>query len=358
MSTDAALPVVAPVRPESNRWLSWTGDLHTARVLRFASGVTAAMAIAFASAWPLFFLTPVLTAVFLSLPTAGPSNAQVLGLVVRALAAMVLGLVFTLFLLPYPLVYVPLLGLVLFHIYYLINRGGSMWLVLMALLAILILPMMANVADQAATVFAGWFAFSCVMAIAFYAAAHKLFPNPPGGPALPPKKAMARGYVPQAANAALKSTVVILPLAILFITLDLSSDVLVLVMAAIFSLMPDITKGRQAGTNSLISTLIGGLAALLFYWAIVAVPEYHFFVTLVLLVTLVFGRAIFSGRANASYMSSAATTLIVLIGSVMGDDASFTDVFVTRLVLIFAATLYVVLALRALNDLFPAPDPR
>jgi len=130
------------------------------------------------------------------------------------------------------------------------------------------------------------------------------------------------------------------------------------VMAAIFSLMPDITKGRQAGTNSLISTLIGGLAALLFYWAIVAVPEYHFFVTLVLLVTLVFGRAIFSGRANASYMSSAATTLIVLIGSVMGDDASFTDVFVTRLVLIFAATLYVVLALRALNDLFPAPDPR
>lgn len=339
------------------RWLRWPRDLGSARVLRYAFGVSGSMAIAFAFAWPLFFLTPVLTAVFLALPMPAPSAAQVGRLLLHALSAMLLGLGFTLFLLPYPLVYVPTLGLVLFHIYYLLNRGGSMWLVLMALLAVLILPMLALTGTQLPTVFAGWFAWSCSLAILSYALAHRLFPDPPGGPAMPPKKPRARGYVAPAAKAALKSTAVILPLAVLFITLNLASDVLVLVMAAIFSLMPDLAKGRQAGNNSLISTLIGGGTAVFFYWAIVAVPEMHFLMALSVLVMLVFGALIFSGRPNARFMSSAATTLIVLIGSLMADDANFTDVFLTRLLLIFAATLYVVTALRVLEYYFPAAAP-
>ena len=188
MSTDALPALSAAQRPRRALWPRWTEDLRTARVLRFAFGVSAAVAISFAYAWPLFFLTPVLATVFLSLPTPGPTARQVGSLLLKALAAMLLGLGFNLFLLPYPLVYVPLLGLVLFHIYYLLNRGGSMWLVLMSLLAVLILPMLTNVHGQLATAFAGWFAWSCVLAIALYAIAHRLFPNPAGGPAMPPAK--------------------------------------------------------------------------------------------------------------------------------------------------------------------------
>ena len=348
MSTDSIA-----VRPRRAAWLSWTRDLQTARVLRFAFGVTAAVAISFAFAWPLFFLTPVLATVFLSLPMPAPNARQVVDLLVQALAAMLLGLGFTLFLQPYPLIFVPLLGLVLFHIYYLINRGGSMWLVLMALISVLILPVLGNTGGQLPTAFAAWFAWSCALAIGLYAFAHQLFPDPRGGPSRPPRKTRTRAYVPQAADAALKSTAVILPLAVLFITINLASQILVLVMAAIFSLMPDLTKGWKAGAKSLISTLIGGVTALVLYWSIVAVPEFHFFVALFFLTTLIFGAAIFSGNSNASYMSSAATTVIVLIGSVMGDDVNFTSVFVTRLALIFAATLYVVTALRLLEHFFP-----
>lgn len=358
MSTDAMPALDGRLQSPGRRlWPRWTRDLRSARVLRYAFGVSAAMAIAFAFAWPLFFLTPVLAAVFLALPAPAPSAAQVRSLLLQALAAMSLGLGFTLFLLPYPLVYVPMLGLVLFHIYYLLNRGGSMWLVLMALLAVLILPMLALTGTKLPGAFAGWFAWSCALAIFSYALAHRLFPNPPGSPAMPPRKPRAHGYVAPAAEAALKSTVVILPLAVLFITLNLASQVLVLVMAAVFSLMPDLAKGQQAGNNSLISTLIGGGVALSFYWAIVAVPELHFLMALSVLVMLVFGALIFSGRPNARFMSSAATTLIVLIGSLMADDANFTDVFLTRLLLIFAATLYVVNALRLLEHYFPAAEP-
>ncbi len=361
MSTEA-MPAATPAamavtRQATRRRWAWTRDLRTARVLRFAFGVSGAVAFSFAYAWPLFFLTPVFVVVFLGLPMPAPSARQVAKLLQYAVGAMLIGLLFTLFLMPYPLVYVPMLGLVLFHLYYLMNRGGSMWLVLMSLIAVLILPLLGNTGDQLPTVFAGWFAWSCALAIGLYAAAHALFPNPPGGPAVPAKPPPQRGYVPAAANAALKSTLVTLPLAVLFIAADLASQVLVLVMAAIFSLMPDLAKGRAAGVKSLKSTLIGGVTAFAIYWAIVAVPEFHFFVAVIFLTTLAFGSAIFSAGPNAQYMSSAATTVIVLIGSVMGDDANFSDVFVTRLLLIAAATLYVVAAMHLLERYLPAARP-
>ena len=53
-----------------------------------------------------------------------------------------IGLVMTLFVLPYPLVFIPILGLILFQIYYFANRGGNFILVLMCLLGVLMLPML------------------------------------------------------------------------------------------------------------------------------------------------------------------------------------------------------------------------
>jgi len=77
-----------------------------------------------------------------------------------------------------------------------------------------------------------------------------------------------------------------------------------------------------------------------------------------LVVMLSFAVAIFSGGSRAAYMGSAATTVIVLIGSVMGEDASFTDVFLTRLLLIAVATVYVVMALGLMQRLRASPGSR
>jgi len=122
--------------------------------------------------------------------------------------------------------------------------------------------------------------------------------------------------------------------------------------------MPDLAKSRAAGIKSLTSTLIGGLTALLVYWLIVAVPELYFFGLVMFVVMLNFARAIFSGGPRAAYMGSAATTVIVLIGSVMGEDASFTDVFLTRLLLIGAATGYVVIALGLMQRWWGSPGAK
>ena len=326
-----------------------TSSLRTARVLRFAFGVTLAVALAFGYEWPLSFLTPIFTGLFLSLPLPAPTFGHSLKNCVYALEGFLLGLVFTLFLLPFPLIYIPMLGLVLFHIYYYLNRGGSVWRVLMHLIAVLILPMLGQLHDIISEGFALYFIYSSVLAILLSQLAHGLLPDPPGGPKLPPGAGFNPGYSPAAAQAAMKSTIIVLPLATLFIWLGWTGQLLILVFSAIFSLSPALSAGKAAAAKSLTSTVLGGLSALAFYWLIVAVPEFHFFIALMLLTTLLFAMGIFSDAPYAKYLSSAFTALLILVGSSMGEGVSIVDKFVGRVVLISLAALYIVAGLSVLN---------
>ena len=124
-----------------------------------------------------------------------------------------------------------------------------------------------------------------------------------------------------------------------------------LVFVGIFTLSADSQKGWQSARNSLVSTLLGGAAAYLFYALLVAVPEFHFFMLLHLLTVLLFARQIFSGSRFAPYMGSALTTLVLLINASMGDGADFTQAFLTRFGLIVLAAVYVVSAIGLLERL-------
>ena len=170
-------------------------------------------------------------------------------------------------------------------------------------------------------------------------------PRPPG---------FRPGYSRPAAQAALKSTLVIWPLASLFIVFNLTDYLLVLIFAAIFILEPELSKGREAGWKALVSTVLGGAFAWLFYWLIVAVPEYHFYIVLTLYTSLVFGMNIFSAKPTAKYYGSAMVALLILVNGSMGADADFSQLFVQRIVLIVLTILYIVFVLKALDCYWPA----
>ena len=331
----------------------WIGDQRQTRIVRYAIGVTLSVAIAFGVDWPLAFLMPVLTAVVLAMPLPSPTLKSALKNMLQTLVGFSVGAIYTIFLLPYPLIYLPMLGLGLFHIYYLVNRGASFWLVLMLLLSVLILPMLGNTAEGLALELALGFIGSGWLTVGMIILAHTLVPDPPGGPGLPARPGFQRGYSAPAAHAALKSTIVVLPIASLFLILNMSGLILIMVFAAIFTLQPDLSKGRDAGMNSLISTLIGGFAAYVFYYIIVAVPEFHFLIALMLLTTLLFGRQAFSSSPTAKYAGSAFVALLVLFNGSLGDDASFTSNFIMRVVFISFAVLYVVSALRVIERYWP-----
>ncbi|MFV2056826.1 MAG: DUF2955 domain-containing protein [Thiohalomonadales bacterium] len=323
------------------------------RIMRFAVGITLAVVMSSAIDWPLSFLVPLLVSIMLAIPMPIPSLKAGLTNMLHTLGAFFIGLLFTLFLLPFQMAYFPMLGLVLFHLYYLLNRGGPFWFVLLSLLAVLVLPMLGSTAEGLASGFAVGFILSGWVTVLMVWLAYLLVPDPVGTPALPKKPGTRSGYHPLAAQVALKSTIAILPVVMFFIVFDLTSQLLVMVFAAIFTLSPEVSKGRAAGTTSLKSTLIGGTLALFFYYLIVAVPQYHFFLVLIFLVALFIGSNIFSGKASAVYYGAAFSAFYVLINSNLAAGSEFTSAFFLRVLFIFMATVYVVLSLMVLERFWP-----
>ena len=323
------------------------------RALRYAVGVTIATALAFGIAWPLSFLFPVLSAVFLALPLPKLTLRQGLRNMRDTLFAFGVGYIFTMFILPHTVIYIPLLALALFHTYYHLNRGGSFWLVLMLLINLLLMPMLAGVHEGLAIGVVSGLVGSSWLTICLLWLAHYIVPDAPGGPAMPKPPGYQPGYSAPAAAFALKSTVVALPIAIVFIANNWTSQILVMVFAAIFTLSPNLDKGKEAGTNSIKSTLIGGGVAFFVYWLLVAVPEYHFLILLIFLASLGFGSAINSAQPIAKYLPSAMVAMIILVNSSLAEDTSFTDVFVKRVLFISLAAIYVVTMLRVLDAFWP-----
>ena len=324
------------------------------RSLRFAVGVTACAAVAFGFRWPLFHLAPVMTAFFLAQPVTEPPLHLAGKLFYSIPLAFAFGLLFAHLLLPYPLVYIPLLVLALFHIYHGVSRGGSPMQFLIPLLALIILPVLSLNQPSLAAGFLLNLSFvaTAVVAVCAYLLAHIVLPEPGEISTAAAASISASGYSGLAARTALKSCIVVAPIAVLFMCLNWADELLVLIFAAIVSLSPEASKGRQKGAKKLIANLIGAVATVVFYWLLVAVPEYHFFVALMFVATLAFGSAIFSGGKMAKYMSSACIALLVLIGGSMTEHSNFMEEPFKRIILVILAALYMVAALEMLDSVF------
>jgi hypothetical protein len=268
------------------------------------------------------------------------------------LVAFGCGLLFALFFLRFPFAFLLMLGLVMYQLYYYLNRGGSLWLTLMSVLAILLLSMLGNSHEGLAAGVSLNFIWTGWLAVIMVWVAYLLVPDPASAP-YPQAPGFQPGYSRSAADAALKSTLVILPLAAVFYMFNLTSYMLVMIFAALFILKPELSAGKEAGMNSLISTLLGGAFAWVFYWLIVAVPEYWFYVALMSLTSLYFGTQVFSGKPTAKYYNSALIALLILVNGSMGEGADFTEKFIMRVILITLAVVYIVAALRVLNSFWP-----
>jgi hypothetical protein len=226
----------------------------------------------------------------------------------------------------------------------------------MSIVAILLLSMLGNTHEGLATGISLGFIGTGWLTIIMVWFSYLLVPDPQAAP-FPQAPGFQTGYSRPAAEAALKSTIAIMPLASLFFILDLTSYMLVMIFAALFILKPELSAGKEAGMNSLVSTLLGGTFAWVFYWLIVAVPEFWFYVALMFLTALYFGIQVFSGKPTAKYYSSALIALLILVNGSMGEGAEFTEKFIMRVILITLAVSYIVTALKVLDSFWPVDQP-
>jgi len=321
------------------------------RVLRYALGATMAMALALSVVWPLSYLTPVLSLGFLAAPTRLGFKMGV-GFVGVVILSCLVGLVLAEYLLPFPLVYLPLIGLCLLHLFYAKAKGTSPLVITWLLISILVLPLVAMQAPRAAfLVAAGLVAGATVMVLLVWFTWFLV----PEYETTSAKQAPAATAKAPAASAPLRDALmglcVVFPALVAFYTLQWTGSLLVLIFIAILSMQPGVSGNVKAGKALIIGNIFGGLVSILFYETLVMMPSFPFMTLLVLLCGLFFGTQLFSTNKMAPLYGMAFSTVLLIIGSTTSSDAEAGNKVITRVMQMSAAVLYVVAAFWLLDRL-------
>jgi hypothetical protein len=323
--------------PISSSW--W--NLRTARIVRLALATTVTLAIAQIYNWPLSFVAPVLVAALLQAPLRQPSMRSFLKDAVFSVLTVSCAFIFVMLLQPYPLAFAVAWPLVFFTLVYSMRRGFPAMPALIGVISLLALPVLGNIHGGLTAAVAASLMFSPVLALLMIQIGFGLIPDP-DGIEKQDSTGFQPGYSPIAARSALITTIVIVPLMMMFASLELAGYLLVLIYVGLMSLAGNFSHGVHGLTKNLLATAIGATASLPFYYLILAVPEFFFFVPLSLLAILLLASRRFSDSAFADYYGSAITAFMILVSASIGPDADL-DVNITkRVALIILAGAYAV----------------
>lgn len=328
---------------------------QTVRILRMTLGVTTAVALSYGLAWPLYFITPIFTAVFLTIPVwIGWRMAY--QLLARLLFALFIGLIISEYLLSFPLLCVPLYGLLFFYIYLNDTPSAPPMSTLFMTLGVTMVPILGLSGGAVSHLVAGGILFNMAGGLFLAWVFHKLVPDSlasksrqappakkPDQPAIPPRRERAR--------LALVSTLVALSAVVIFFSLNLAQYGLAMVYICFWAGTPNTNASLQVMKQNALACSIGGLAIILAFNMLVAIPTYLFLLAVVLAFSLFFSRKIFEGGPYAAAFNSGFTTFLVLLGSSTGIDKTASANFYIRIAQVLFAGLFTIIALMVIEHL-------
>ncbi|MFC2085709.1 DUF2955 domain-containing protein [Bacteroidota bacterium] len=347
MSAKAALISI------SSRSSGWTQ--RDVRVVRYALGATTGMAIAMGFGWELSYLVPVLSLSFLAAPDTPLTPKAGLFFIAMVGVACYVGVLLADNFIPYPGVFIPLVGIILFRIFYAGQRGRSKLLIMWLLIAVTVIPLVRLIQPSVAVFVAQGVFFDVVITVGLGVLAFLLIPEKPQEldrsastkPVAPPVSAE------EAFRSAAVSTVVVLPLLSVFYLFKMTGAVLVLVFVAILASQPAFAANFKVGKALVAGNVIGGFISILFYELLVIVPLFPFLLLMTLLLGLVLGAKVFSGKPASALFGMAFSTTLLIIGSTTSSDGDASSEVYSRVLQIMFAVVYVVAAFGVLNRLFP-----
>ena len=338
-------------------------DIAHVRILRLALGTGMSLWVSQAVAWDLSFIAPVMTLFILALPL--PALSLKMG--IQFLAAMTLSMYASVLLLPwlldYPLVGLLLLVLALFWSFYFTARGGSAVLGTFVTVGIALSTAIGSVNVDATLMLISGLIMNATIGIVFVWIAHALVPDSRAGgfPGPAGQQAAAALDGEEARWSALRSTLIVFPIAFWFM-LSGASTSYVPVMIKVASMGQQATNegARFAGRSLILSTIIGGIGAIIGWNVLSVVPELSVYALLIGLGGLVFGPLIFKGKGmhpDGATWSYAYLTMIVILAPAVMDSASGSSAnvaFWSRLLMFALATLYGVAAVYVVDAFRPA----
>jgi hypothetical protein len=280
------------------------------RMLRLALGTTLSFVTAEVLDWELSFLITVFLVQLLVAP--GPALGLRQGVVVvlaLSLATIAAATVSTL-LVDMPALLAIVLGVVLFLAFVLQQSGRGPALGTLILVAFGLLPVLAVQEPDLVPAVAFYLIRSAAVAVLWVWLLHALLPDlePAASPIRPAGDASA-----DVTRAALVDTAVLLPVLLAAMTLEVSAA-LVIVLTVTAILTQHKAGGRGVALGLLLANLLGGITALVAYQLLSAVPTLGFLTALLLLVSLLYARAIAGHATLAPVFTTALVTFVIVFG--------------------------------------------
>ncbi|SAK62126.1 hypothetical protein AWB81_02191 [Caballeronia arationis] len=317
------------------------------RTLRVAVGTALCLSISFALDLPIPVVAPVFVVFLLATQTrplsfkTGLALALVVGLTTGS------GLLLVPLLRHYAFAGVMLVGLLLFLAFRYGLRGGNN-LVSTFLVAGLTMISAAGTADfQLAVTVVGALVQGLLLAVLVSALTHVLFPEPASMRAQPAARVMPDD---QAVRIALRAALVVMP-AYLLAMADPASYMPIIMKSVSLGRQSCTTTARSAARDLIGSTLLGGLLAIMFWFALRLFVHLWMFFLWMLLFGLLVGRKLYGigpTRYSPGFWLNSLVTMIILLGQSVQDSAAGKDVytaFAVRMGLFVAVTVYACLML-------------
>ena len=322
-------------------------QLLSRRTLRVATGTALCLTISFALDLSIPVIAPVF-AVFLLATQNRPLSfkaAVAFALVVALTTGS--GLLLVPLLRHYAFSGVMLVGLLLFFAFRYGLRGGNN-LVSTFLVAGLTMVSAAGTADfQLAVTVVGALVKGLLLAVLVSALTHVLFPEPVSTGPQPAAPVMPDG---QAVRIALRAALVVMPAYLLAIT-DPASYMPIIMKSVSLGRQSCTATARSAARDLIGSTLLGGLLAIAFWFALKLFVHLWMFYLWMLLFGLLVGRKLYRispTRYSPGFWLNSLVTMIILLGQSVQDSVAGKDVytaFAVRMGLFLAVTVYTCLML-------------
>lgn len=324
-------------------------------ILRMTAGLTTAVAVSYAVAWPLYFIAPLFAVIFLIIP-AWIGWKMAVQILLRLAFSLLVGLCISEYFLKFPLLCVPLYGLLFFYIYFNDTPTAPPMATMFMTLGITMVPIMGLSGAAIPHIIAAALLFNMIIGLIFAWLFHTLIPNSlaaqtpgaaaPAKPAPPPMPSRM-----ERSRLALVSTIVALTAVVLFFSLNLSAYAFAMIQICFMAGSPSASASFQAMKGNALACLIGGIAIVIVYNLLAAVPSYLFLVVITACCGLLFSRKIYAGGPLAKAYISGLTTFLILLGtSTMADTAAGTN-FYLRIAQILFAGLFTVAGLIVVEHL-------
>lgn len=315
-------------------------------IVRYAVGATLLVAVSMGFDWTLAFLLPVLSMSFIAPGGKPPGLKGGLFFVMVIVVACLFGLALAYCFLSMPPIHILITFLLLFHIFYTQNKIFNPLVKVWLLIAVLLLPNIALQSMLLAKIMAISIVWNAVCAILLIWIIYLVFPASENQTTTSKKEATQK---PPDTNKrfkiALTSTLVIMPVYLIFYFATIPNALLILVFIAVLSMQPGFAKDWKVGKGLIVGNTIGGLLAIVGYQILTIVPEYGFLLLLVLLTGLILGPSVFGTSPLAPVFGMAFSTFLLIIGSVTGSDGDGAGGKVwSRVIQIMIAVVYAVSA--------------